>query len=88
MKHMLNLYFWGVVLTLLSFFFGLMESLECLLEGPLPESSWTTRGQLANSEPPKGLPNHSSQPRGGSCQVSQFLGRQAQRMGNQRPDCD
>ncbi|XP_010585697.1 hypoxia-inducible lipid droplet-associated protein [Loxodonta africana] len=64
MKHMLNLYFLGVVLTLLSIFFGLVESLEALLDGPSPGSSWTTRGQLASPEPRKGLPDHPSQPRG------------------------
>ncbi|XP_037692155.1 hypoxia-inducible lipid droplet-associated protein [Choloepus didactylus] len=64
MKHMLNLYFLGVVLTLLSIFFRLMEPLGNLLEGPSPGSSWTTRGQLVGTEPPKGLPDHQSQPRG------------------------
>ncbi|XP_006896129.1 PREDICTED: hypoxia-inducible lipid droplet-associated protein [Elephantulus edwardii] len=61
MKHILNLYFLGVVLTFLSLFFGLVE---CLFEGPLPGSSWTARGQLAGSEPPKGLPSQPSQPKG------------------------
>ncbi|XP_023592848.1 hypoxia-inducible lipid droplet-associated protein [Trichechus manatus latirostris] len=64
MRHMLNLYFLGVVLTLLSIFFGLMESLEALLEGPSTGTSWSTRGQLASPEPPKGLPDRPSQPRG------------------------
>ena len=52
MKHMLNLYLLGVVLTLLSIFVRLMESLGGLLESPSPGSSWTTRGQLANTESP------------------------------------
>ncbi|XP_020015579.2 hypoxia-inducible lipid droplet-associated protein [Castor canadensis] len=60
MKYVLNLYLLGVALTLLSIFFRLMESLERALERPLPESSWATRGQLANTEPPKGLPDHPS----------------------------
>ncbi|XP_062956894.1 hypoxia-inducible lipid droplet-associated protein [Cynocephalus volans] len=60
MKHMLNLYFLGVVLTLLSIFVRLMESLEGLLESPSPGSIWTTRNQLPNTEPPKGLPDHPS----------------------------
>ncbi|XP_008844607.1 hypoxia-inducible lipid droplet-associated protein [Nannospalax galili] len=60
MKHMLNLYLLGVVLTLLSIFIRLMESLGGLLESPLPGSPWTTRGQLANTEPSKGLPDHPS----------------------------
>lgn len=51
MKHMLNLYLLGGVLTLLSIFIRLMESLEGLLESPSPGSSWATRGQLANTEP-------------------------------------
>lgn len=53
MKHMLNLYLLGGVLTLLSIFIRLMESLEGLLESPSPGSSWATRGQLANTEPPR-----------------------------------
>jgi hypothetical protein len=60
MKYVLNLYLLGVALTLLSIFFRLMESLERALERPLPESSWATRGQLANTEPPKGLPDQPS----------------------------
>lgn len=60
MKYMLNLYVLGVVLTLLSIFVRLMESLGGLLETPLPGSSWITRGQLANTQPPKGLPDHPS----------------------------
>ncbi|XP_069853408.1 hypoxia-inducible lipid droplet-associated protein [Dipodomys merriami] len=60
MRSMVNLYLLGVVLTLLSIFVRLMESLESLLTSPLPENSWTTRGQLANTEPPKGLPDHPS----------------------------
>lgn len=52
MKHMLNLYLLGVVLTLLSIFVRLMESLGVLLESPSPGSSWTARGQLANTESP------------------------------------
>ncbi|KAG5210502.1 hypothetical protein JEQ12_015696 [Ovis aries] len=47
MKHMLNLYLLGGVLTLLSIFIRLMESLEGLLESPSPGSSW-------------GLPDHPS----------------------------
>ncbi|XP_006146920.1 hypoxia-inducible lipid droplet-associated protein [Tupaia chinensis] len=60
MKHMLNLYLLGVVLTLLSIFVRVMESLGGLLESPLPGSSWTTREQLANAEHPKALPDHPS----------------------------
>ncbi|CAH6778370.1 Hilpda [Phodopus roborovskii] len=60
MKYMLNLYLLGIVLTLLSIFVRLMESLGGLLESPLPGSPWVTRGQLANTEPPKGLPDHPS----------------------------
>ncbi|KAL2777642.1 hypoxia-inducible lipid droplet-associated protein [Daubentonia madagascariensis] len=59
MKHVLNLYLLGVVLTLLSIFVRLMESLGGLLN-PSPGSSWTTRNQLANTEPPRGLPDHPS----------------------------
>ncbi|KAM5205261.1 LOW QUALITY PROTEIN: hypoxia-inducible lipid droplet-associated protein [Hipposideros larvatus] len=57
MKHMLNLYLLGVVLTLLSVFVRLMESLGGLLESPSPGGSWTTRGQLASTVP-QGLPEH------------------------------
>ncbi|KAK2494030.1 hypothetical protein MC885_002817, partial [Smutsia gigantea] len=53
MNHMLNLYLLGVVVTLLSIFVRLMESLEGLLENPSPGSFWTTRGQLASTEPPR-----------------------------------
>ncbi|XP_009001362.1 hypoxia-inducible lipid droplet-associated protein [Callithrix jacchus] len=60
MKHVLNLYLLGVVLTLLSIFVRVMESLEGLREIPSPGTSWTTRSQLANTEPPKGLPDHPS----------------------------
>ncbi|XDB49558.1 hypothetical protein AB1E18_003129 [Capra hircus] len=45
MKHVLNLYLLGGVLTLLSIFVRLMESLEGLLESPSPGSSWATRGK-------------------------------------------
>uniref|UniRef100_A0A8C0KUS0 Uncharacterized protein n=1 Tax=Canis lupus dingo TaxID=286419 RepID=A0A8C0KUS0_CANLU len=44
--------FLGVALTLLSVFIGLIESLGCLVESPLPGSSWTTKGQLPSTEPP------------------------------------
>ncbi|NP_001177390.1 hypoxia-inducible lipid droplet-associated protein isoform 1 [Mus musculus] len=60
MKFMLNLYVLGIMLTLLSIFVRVMESLGGLLESPLPGSSWITRGQLANTQPPKGLPDHPS----------------------------
>ncbi|XP_016045129.1 hypoxia-inducible lipid droplet-associated protein [Erinaceus europaeus] len=60
MKNVLNLYLLGVVLTVLSLFVRLMESLGGLLDGPAPGDSWTTRGQLASAEPPKGLPDHPS----------------------------
>ncbi|NP_001386094.1 hypoxia-inducible lipid droplet-associated protein [Rattus norvegicus] len=60
MKYMLNLYVLGVMLTLLSIFVRLMESLGGLLENPLPGSSWITRGHLANTQPPRGLPDHPS----------------------------
>lgn len=60
MKYMLNLYLLGVVLTLLSIFVRLMESVGGLLESPVPGSPWIARGQLANTEPPKGLPDHPS----------------------------
>uniref|UniRef100_A0ABI7WZ30 Hypoxia inducible lipid droplet associated n=4 Tax=Felidae TaxID=9681 RepID=A0ABI7WZ30_FELCA len=53
MKPLLNLYLLGVVLTLLSIFVRLMESLGGLLESPLPGSSWTTRSQPASTEPPR-----------------------------------
>uniref|UniRef100_F6XDF7 Hypoxia inducible lipid droplet associated n=3 Tax=Equus TaxID=9789 RepID=F6XDF7_HORSE len=53
MKHILNLYLLGVVLTLLSIFVRLMESLEGLLESPSPGSSWTTRSQLVSTRPPR-----------------------------------
>ncbi|XP_045144818.1 hypoxia-inducible lipid droplet-associated protein [Echinops telfairi] len=64
MKQVFKLYLLGVVLTLFSIFFGLMESLEGLLEGPSPGSAWTNRGQLARAEGPRGLPDHPSQPKG------------------------
>lgn len=60
MKSMLNLYVLGIMLTLLSIFVRVMESLGGFLESPLPGSSWITRGQLANTQPPKGLPGHPS----------------------------
>ncbi|XP_008061778.1 hypoxia-inducible lipid droplet-associated protein [Carlito syrichta] len=60
MKPVLNLYLLGMVLTLLSIFVRLMESLEGLLESPLPGNSWVTRNQLANTESPKSLPDHPS----------------------------
>ncbi|XP_017404995.1 hypoxia-inducible lipid droplet-associated protein [Cebus imitator] len=60
MKHVLNLYLLGVVLTLLSIFVRVMEFLEGLREIPSPGTSWTTRSQLVNTEPPKGLPDHPS----------------------------
>ncbi|XP_005006111.1 hypoxia-inducible lipid droplet-associated protein [Cavia porcellus] len=60
MKHILNLYLLGVVLTLLSVFFRLMESVEGLLESPLPGSTWTMRNHLAHTELPKTLPDHPS----------------------------
>ncbi|XP_058385448.1 hypoxia-inducible lipid droplet-associated protein [Diceros bicornis minor] len=53
MKRVLNLYLLGVVLTLLSVFVRLMESLEGLLESPSPVSSWTTRSRLASTQPPR-----------------------------------
>ena len=56
MKHMLNIYLLGGVLTLFSIFIkliSLMKSLEGLLESPSPGSYWTTRGQLPNKEPPR-----------------------------------
>ncbi|XP_008256454.1 hypoxia-inducible lipid droplet-associated protein [Oryctolagus cuniculus] len=57
MKHVLNLYVLGVVLALLSIFVRVMESLESLVESPSAGNSWSTRGQLAGAEPPKGLPD-------------------------------
>ncbi|XP_008834259.1 hypoxia-inducible lipid droplet-associated protein-like [Nannospalax galili] len=60
LKYMLNLSLLGMVVTLLSIFIRLMESLGGLLEGTLPGSPWTTIGQLANTEPSKGLPDHPS----------------------------
>ncbi|XP_012520211.1 PREDICTED: hypoxia-inducible lipid droplet-associated protein [Propithecus coquereli] len=57
MRHVLNLYLLGVVLTLFSIFVRLIESLRDLLKSPSPGSSWTTRSQLANTEPRKGLPD-------------------------------
>lgn len=53
MKPLLNLYLLGVVLTLLSIFVRLMESLGGFLESPLPASSWTPRSQPAGTEPPR-----------------------------------
>ncbi|CAD7690309.1 unnamed protein product [Nyctereutes procyonoides] len=47
MKPMLNLYLLGVVLTLLSIFVRLMESLGGILESPLLGT-------------PKGIPDHPS----------------------------
>ncbi|XP_049631886.1 hypoxia-inducible lipid droplet-associated protein [Suncus etruscus] len=60
MKNVLSLYLLGVVLTILSLFIRLIESLGGLLENPSAGSSWTPRGQLASTEPPKGLPDHPS----------------------------
>ena len=60
MKYMLNLYLLGVMLTLLSIFVRLMESVGGSLVSPVPGSPWIARGQLANTEPPKGLPDHPS----------------------------
>uniref|UniRef100_A0A8C9P3Z9 Hypoxia inducible lipid droplet associated n=1 Tax=Spermophilus dauricus TaxID=99837 RepID=A0A8C9P3Z9_SPEDA len=60
MKNMLNLYLLGVVLTLLSVFVRLMDTLGALVESPLPGSTWNTRGQLTNTESPRGLPDHQS----------------------------
>ncbi|XP_012644590.1 hypoxia-inducible lipid droplet-associated protein [Microcebus murinus] len=58
MRHVLTLYLLGVVLTLLSIFVRLMESLGSLLKSPSPGSSWITRSQLANPAPRQGLPDH------------------------------
>ncbi|XP_054974740.1 hypoxia-inducible lipid droplet-associated protein [Sorex araneus] len=60
MKNLFSLYLLGVVLTILSLFIRMMESLGGLLESPSPGSPWTTRGQLASAEPAKGLPDHPS----------------------------
>ncbi|KAM6152455.1 hypoxia-inducible lipid droplet-associated protein [Erethizon dorsatum] len=60
MKYILNLYLLGVLFTLLSVFVRFMESLEGLLESPLPGSPWAIRGHLAHSELPKALPDHPS----------------------------
>ncbi|XP_055464167.1 hypoxia-inducible lipid droplet-associated protein [Psammomys obesus] len=60
MKHVLSLYLLGTVLTLLSIFVRLMESLGGILESPLSGSPWILRGQLASTEPPESLPDHSS----------------------------
>ncbi|ELR57855.1 hypothetical protein M91_17747 [Bos mutus] len=57
MKHMLNLYLLGGVMTLLSIFIGLMESLEacwraCLLGAPgPPEVSLPTQSPQGPSRP-------------------------------------
>lgn len=56
MKQVLQLYLLGVVLTLLSVFVRLMETLGGLLESPSPGSFWT-RGQLANTEAPRAFQN-------------------------------
>lgn len=56
LKHMLNVYVLGGVLTLFSVFIkliSLMKSLEGVLESPSPGSYWTTRGQLPIKEPPR-----------------------------------
>uniref|UniRef100_A0A8C6FYS0 Uncharacterized protein n=1 Tax=Moschus moschiferus TaxID=68415 RepID=A0A8C6FYS0_MOSMO len=61
MKHMLNVCLLGGVLTLFSIFIkliSLMKSLQDLLESPSPGSSWTTRGQLPNTESPRGICEH------------------------------
>ncbi|XP_058511029.1 hypoxia-inducible lipid droplet-associated protein [Ochotona princeps] len=58
MKQMVNLYLLGMVLTLLSVFVRVMESLESLLESPAPGNSWNPRGQLTGPESPRGLPDH------------------------------
>ncbi|XP_010945869.2 LOW QUALITY PROTEIN: hypoxia-inducible lipid droplet-associated protein [Camelus ferus] len=57
MKHMLNLYLLGVALTLLCIFVSLIESLGSLLGSPLPGSLATTRGRIANTEPPSAFQN-------------------------------
>ncbi|KAH0508325.1 Hypoxia-inducible lipid droplet-associated protein [Microtus ochrogaster] len=46
MKYMLNLYLLGVMLTLLSIFVRLMESVGALLESPVPGSPWIAREHI------------------------------------------
>ncbi|XP_023558630.1 hypoxia-inducible lipid droplet-associated protein [Octodon degus] len=60
MKYILKMYLLGVMFTLLSVCFRLVESLEGLLESPLPGSPWALRGHLAHTELPKALPDHPS----------------------------
>ncbi|XP_031236679.1 hypoxia-inducible lipid droplet-associated protein-like [Mastomys coucha] len=60
MKFTLNLYVLRLLVTMLSIFVRLMGSLGGLLESPLPGSSWITRGHLADTQPPKGLPDDPS----------------------------
>uniref|UniRef100_A0A4X2K0G6 Hypoxia inducible lipid droplet associated n=1 Tax=Vombatus ursinus TaxID=29139 RepID=A0A4X2K0G6_VOMUR len=55
MKHVLNLYMLGMLLTFLSIFVRLMESLGVLLEGYPFRSHWPSRGPPASINPPKGL---------------------------------
>ncbi|XP_069317703.1 hypoxia-inducible lipid droplet-associated protein [Eulemur rufifrons] len=60
MRRTLSLYLLGAVVSVLFILFRLMETLEGLLKSPSPGSFWTTRSQLANTEPRKGLPDHPS----------------------------
>ncbi|XP_021485046.2 hypoxia-inducible lipid droplet-associated protein-like [Meriones unguiculatus] len=53
MKYVLYLYLLGIVLTLLSIFVRLMESLVTLLESPLPGIFRITRGPLVNRAHPE-----------------------------------
>ncbi|XP_036616921.1 hypoxia-inducible lipid droplet-associated protein [Trichosurus vulpecula] len=57
MKHVLNLYLLGMLLSFLSIFVRLMESLGGLLEGYPFHSHWLSRSQRASINPPKGLPD-------------------------------
>uniref|UniRef100_A0A8C8ZKF5 Uncharacterized protein n=1 Tax=Prolemur simus TaxID=1328070 RepID=A0A8C8ZKF5_PROSS len=60
MRLTLSLYLLGAVVAVLFIFVRLIETLKGLLKSPSPGSFWTTRSQLANTEPCKGLPDHPS----------------------------
>uniref|UniRef100_A0A7N4PLA2 Uncharacterized protein n=1 Tax=Sarcophilus harrisii TaxID=9305 RepID=A0A7N4PLA2_SARHA len=55
MKNVLNLYLLGMLLSFLSIFIRLMESIGVLLEGYPFRSHWPNRGQTVSANPPKRL---------------------------------
>uniref|UniRef100_A0A5F8HFC6 Hypoxia inducible lipid droplet associated n=1 Tax=Monodelphis domestica TaxID=13616 RepID=A0A5F8HFC6_MONDO len=59
MKHLLSFYLLGVLLSFLSIFVRLMETLGGLLEG-YPWSHLPSRIQGTNDNPPKRLPEECS----------------------------